>query len=138
LDNTIPKRIGYLEIKLRQFAAFLVTFFAVEKSDWHVGPPPTVLIESEKKPSKKITIGLPKGLPKGLTPTLLTLKLKKKHLPLPDDINLDLKKKQKKGPKRFTVRALQAPHQKKHLTKKLTNQNFYPYQQQFAYVTHST
>jgi hypothetical protein len=78
LDNTIPKRIGYLEIKLRQFAAFLVTFFAVEKSDWHVGPPPTVLIESEKKPSKKITIGLPKGL----TPTLLTLKLKKKNTSL--------------------------------------------------------
>jgi hypothetical protein len=49
LDKAIPKRIGYLEIKLRQFAAFLVTFFAVEKSDWHVGPPPTVLIENLNK-----------------------------------------------------------------------------------------
>ena len=26
-----------------KLTAFLVTFFAVEKSDWHVGPPPTVL-----------------------------------------------------------------------------------------------
>jgi len=43
LDETIPERIGYLEIKLHQFAAFLVTFFAVAKSDWHVGPPPTTL-----------------------------------------------------------------------------------------------
>jgi hypothetical protein len=53
LDKAIPKRIGYLEIKLRQFAAFLVTFFAVEKSDWHVGPPPTVLIKNLNKPSRK-------------------------------------------------------------------------------------
>jgi hypothetical protein len=53
LDKTIPKRIGYLEIKLRQFAAFLVTFFAVEKSDWHVGPLPTVLMKKLNKPSRK-------------------------------------------------------------------------------------
>jgi hypothetical protein len=26
-----------------KLTAFLVTFFAVEKSDWHVGPPPTTL-----------------------------------------------------------------------------------------------
>jgi hypothetical protein len=85
LDNTIPKRIGYLEIKLRQFAAFLVTFFAVEKSDWHVGPLPTVLIENSKK---KVN---PENIPSLLrfttqdsmlktlasSSTLLTLKLKK-------------------------------------------------------------
>jgi hypothetical protein len=40
LDETIPKRIGYLKIKLRQFAAFLVTFFAAAKSDWRVGATP--------------------------------------------------------------------------------------------------
>ena len=37
-------------VKLRRkVAAFLVTFFAAEKSDWHVGPLPTVLIEKSKK-----------------------------------------------------------------------------------------
>jgi hypothetical protein len=34
----------------------LVTFFAVEKSDWHVGPLPTVLIENSKKKLKNQNI----------------------------------------------------------------------------------
>ncbi|MDA8963070.1 hypothetical protein N9F42_02910, partial [Pseudomonadales bacterium] len=50
LDKTIPKRIGLIGIKLRQFAAFLVTFSAVGKSNWHVGPPPTVLTLKLKQP----------------------------------------------------------------------------------------
>ena len=41
-------------------AAFLVTFFAAEKSDWHVGPLPTTLTLKLKKKSKnpecKITV----------------------------------------------------------------------------------
>ena len=32
-----------------KLTAFLVTFFAVEKSDWHVGPPPTTLTLKLKK-----------------------------------------------------------------------------------------
>jgi hypothetical protein len=40
-------------VKLRRkLTAFLVTFCAEEKSDWHVGPPPTVLIEKYNKKEK--------------------------------------------------------------------------------------
>jgi len=41
-------------------AAFLVTFFAAEKSDWHVGPLPTTLTlklkQQSKNPEYKITV----------------------------------------------------------------------------------
>ena len=39
-----------------KLTAFLVTFFAVEKSDWHVGPPPTVLTLKLKKQKQKSRI----------------------------------------------------------------------------------
>ena len=37
-----------------KLTAFLVTFFAVEKSDWHVGPPPTTLDFKTQKTEAKI------------------------------------------------------------------------------------
>jgi len=39
-----------------KLTAFLVTFFAVEKSDWHVGPPPTTLTLKLKKQKQKSRI----------------------------------------------------------------------------------
>ena len=54
-------------------AFFWLLFFAqAKKSDWHVGPPPTVLIEHLNKPIRKMSIGLTLRT----TPTPLTLKPK--------------------------------------------------------------
>jgi hypothetical protein len=46
-----------------KLTAFLVTFFAVEKSDWHVGPPPTNLnlnlnLKLKKNQKLKLTLTL--------------------------------------------------------------------------------
>jgi len=59
LDKTTPKRIGYLEIKLRQFAAFLVTFFAVEKSDWLSGHPDDLELKNQIREVKYQNMTLP-------------------------------------------------------------------------------
>gem|GEM_PF-1698110 len=69
----------------RKVVAFLVTFFAAEKSDWHVGPPPTTLNLKLKQKNK--TSEYPITTKKLTHKTLSSKELASSSHPIPDDLD---------------------------------------------------